>query len=160
MVIISPTVKTDKLKLKKLLNFLRTWVDHPNNRLPFALSLPVDKEEIRKDLDIIKYQEVLARFFVLSSFFTLEVHLTNQLDTVFGLIRTAGSKCKYGVSKIRHVVAHITFICVIKSLVDEVNARFGVREVFKVQCFPNGRSNGFLILKTIEIDHLLFSFHR
>ena len=56
MIIVAATIKTNQPEPHQFLNLGRRRVNHPHNRLPLALDLPVYKEQVRKYLHIVKYK--------------------------------------------------------------------------------------------------------
>ena len=59
MVIVSSVIESNKPKLYQRLNIRRLRIYHSYDRFSFALNLEVNQEQIRKYLNIVKYDIVV-----------------------------------------------------------------------------------------------------
>ena len=158
MIVVSAAVKTDQTKPHQFLNFSRRRVNHTDNRLSFAFNFPVDQEQVRKHLNIIKHKFSIIVFCSRRLVGRFELHLIDQLNTVIRLMRAACGEGQHSVPHICNVIMKIACISVLKNFIDEVDTGFSCRMVFLVQIPFDLRSKTFLALHPFKIYHLLFSF--
>ena len=133
MIIISPAVKPNQPESHQFLNLRWSRVNHTHHRLSFTLDFPVHKKQIRKYLDVIKYQFCFFIFPRCGRVCRFKLHLINQLNTVFGLMRTIRSKCQNRIPHVCHIVTQIAGICVLQYFVDKVDTGLSTRMNFFIQ---------------------------
>ena len=160
MIIIASAVKAYKPIFNKLFYVRRTRINHSNNGFSLALFFPVNKEQIRKHLDVIKYER---RVFIVDRYrrlVGLKMHLVNKLDAILCLVRTISSKVINAIAKISNVIAHSAIIRVLKYFKYKVHARFCCRVILFIKVLGNHRPKSFFIFHSFKIYQFSFSFQR
>ena len=92
MIVVAPTVESNKPELHELFDLGRRWVDHANNGLTLSRNFPVDQEEIRKHFDIIKYNLIIGTLPCLRRLGRFKWHFVYQFDTIISLMRATCRK--------------------------------------------------------------------
>ena len=158
MIIISTAIETHELKPHQFLNLRRTGVNHSNYRFIFALWLVVNKEQIREDLDIVKYQNSIVVIRILGRIIGLKLHLVDELDAIVPMISTVCAECKDSILHVTNIIFKPARICVFKNFVDKIDTWLRSRMDFFVEIFLDQRSKPSLIFDSFEIYHFFLSF--
>ena len=158
MIIIPSAVKSNQTITHQFFDLGLCRINHTDNRLSFAFNLPVNQKEIWKDLNIIKYH--LGFFVYVSSrrFGRFELHLIHKLNAVIGLICAACREGQYRITHIRNVVFQTVIVCVLKKLVNIIDAWFRIRMILFIEVPFDHCSKNLFVFNTLPIEHFLFSF--
>lgn len=146
MIIISTAIETHELKPHQFLNLRRTWVNHSNYRFIFSLWLVVNKEQIREDLNIVKYQNSIVVIRILGRIIGFKFHLVDELDAIVSMISTVCAECKDSILHVTNIIFKSARICVFKNFVDEIDTWLRSRMDFFVEIFLDQCSKPSLIL--------------
>ena len=158
MIIIPSAVEANKPKLHKIFDLRSGRIDHTNHRLTFALELPVNEKEVRKHLNVVKDYRSFMIYFILRSLIRLKVHLIYKLNTVFSLMRAAGSKGKYSVTHVSNIVLKTAIISVLKDLINKIDTRLSCRMDLFIKISLYNSPKSFFTFYTFEIYHSFLSF--
>ena len=160
MVVIPSAVEPHQTEPHQFFDLGRCRVDHPNNRFSFAFDLPVYKEQIRENLNIVKDELCLIISCGFRRTFRFELHFVYQLDAIIGFVRALCSKSQNIRTHVRHIIAYTACVSVFQRLINEINAGFCCGMVFLIEIALDDRSKPFLVFYPVKIYHLIFSFQR
>ena len=159
MVIISTTVEPNQSIPHQILDLFRSRIDHANHGLSLALNLPVDQEQVREDLHIVKYQRLFVVRNMCRSLIGLKPHLVHQFDAVICLMGAPRSKRQNAIPHVGHIIIKAAVISILKPLIDEIDTRFGGRVILFVEVSLDEGSQCLFAFHPFKVDHFLFSFH-
>ena len=157
MIIISTTIKSYQPEFDKFFNVLRSWIYQSYDRLSLSLYFPVNQEQVRKYLAIIKNQRLLIVRERYRRFFRFKFHFAYKSQTIISLIGALGCERIYSISHIGYIISFVAGISITEKLIDKINTTSSVVMIFFFEISFYGSSETLFVFKSFNIYHFFSS---